>query len=59
MTRRPRQINFFVRRRQIPADLFDDAFLDQDFVGFIVLPVDARVGKFFHDFLLYGFSMSW
>jgi hypothetical protein len=44
------QVDFLVCLGQILADLFDDAFVDQDLAGFIVLSVDSGIGEFFHYF---------
>ena len=50
------QVDFLVCLGQTLADLLDDALVDQDLAGFIVLPVDASVGELLHGFLLHGLA---
>lgn len=50
------QIDFLVCLGQMLADQFDDALLDQNFAGFIVLSADQGIGEFF---MVLSFIVWW
>ena len=52
------QVDLLVRRGQVRPDLPDDAAVDEDLAGFVVLTVDPGVGEFLHDTLRFVFGGS-
>src|SRR5690606_31156680 len=52
------QIDLLVRPGQIPADLPDDAPVDQHLAGFTVPAVDPNVGELLHGSLLHSWMAA-
>ena len=48
------QADFLVCLGQVLADLIDDALVNQELAGFLVLSVDQCMGEFFHRVRFHG-----